>query len=90
MAITLIPAFAHTPNELDKYPCEISHFLDRVFDEFGLIVCGWSATWDGALRDAICRIPSRRFTTFWAVHGKFRDEAQRLIENRRAQVIPIE
>ena len=80
----------NTPNELDKYPCEINHFLDRVFDEFGLIVCGWSATWDGALRDAICRIPSRRFTTFWAVHRELRDEAQRLIENRRAQVIPIE
>ena len=80
----------NTPDELDKYPEEINRFLDRVFDEFGLIVCGWSATWDGALRDAICRIPSRRFTTFWAVHRKPSDEAQRLIENRRAKEIPIE
>ena len=48
------------------------------------------ATWDGALRDAIRRTPSRRFTTFWATQREPSDEAQRLIENRRAQVIPIE
>ena len=61
-----------------------------MFDEFGLIVCGWSASWDGALRDTIRRIPSRRFTTYWTTLGKASDEAQRLIENRRAEVIPIE
>ena len=80
----------NTPDELDEYPEEINRFLDRVFDEFGLLVCGWSATWDGALRDAIRRIPSRRFTTYWATRGEPSDEAQRLIENRRAQVIPID
>ncbi len=80
----------NTPDELDKYSEEINRFLDRVFDEFGLIVCGWSATWDGALRDAIRRTPARRFTTFWATQREPSDEAQRLINHRRAQVIPIE
>ena len=54
------------------------------------IVCGWSAKWDRALRTAIYRAPSRRFTTYWAVQGKPGDEAQRLIDHRKAQVIPIE
>ena len=80
----------NTPNELDEYPEEINRFLDRVFDEYGLIVCGWSATWDGALRDAIRRTPSRRFTTYWAARGEPNDEAQLLIENRRAEVVTIE
>ena len=80
----------NTPDELDKYPCEINRFLARVFDDYGLIVCGWSATWDGALGDAICRTPSRRFTTYWAAHGEPSDEARRLIENRRAEVVTIE
>ena len=80
----------NTPDELDEYPEEINRFLDRVFDEFGLIVCGWSATWDGALRDAIRRTPSRRFTTYWAARGEPNDEAQLLIENRRAEVVTIE
>ena len=80
----------NTPDELDEYPKEINRFLDRVFDEFGLIVCGWSAKWDGALRDAIRRTPCRRFTTFWATDQEPSDEAQHLIENRRAEVIYIE
>ena len=36
------------------------------------------------------RALSRRFTTYWAAHGQTKDEAQRLINHRRAQVIDIE
>ena len=57
----------NTPDELNRYPLEFDGLLDRILDEFGLIVCGWSAEWDGALREALCRAPSRRFTTYWAV-----------------------
>ncbi len=80
----------NTPAELDEYPKEFNELLDRIFDEFGLIVCGWSAEWDGALRSAFSRAQSRRFTTFWAVRGKPEDKAQRLIDLRGAQVIKIE
>ena len=79
----------NTPAELDQYPPVFDQLLDRIFDEFGLIVCGWSAEWDGALRSAMCRAPSRRFTTYWAVRGEPGDEAQRLIDHRGAQVISI-
>ncbi len=80
----------NTPSELEAYPEEFDRFLDRIFDEFGLIVCGWSATWDNALRQAIERCPSRRFTTYWAVRGEPSDEARRLITHRRAEVVSIE
>ncbi|MDE2999595.1 MAG: SIR2 family protein [Gemmatimonadota bacterium] len=80
----------NTPAELDEFPREFDELLDRIFDEFGLIVCGWSAEWDAALRSALSRAPSRRFTTFWAVRGKSEDKAQRLIDLRGAQVIKIE
>ena len=61
----------NTPAELDQYPPEFDKLLDRIFDEFGLIVCGWSAEWDGALRSALIRAKSsRRFTTYWAVRGE--------------------
>ena len=43
----------NTQAELDSYPDEVNRLLDRVFDEFGLVVCGWSATWDRALRQAL-------------------------------------
>ena len=80
----------NTRSELSEYPVELNQLLDRIFDEFGLVVCGWSADWDIALRDALLRAPSRRFTTYWAAYGKIKDEAQRLINHRRAQVIDIE
>src|SRR5208282_2547101 len=38
----------NTSSELGSYDQRIHTLLDRVFDEYGLIVCGWSATWDTA------------------------------------------
>ena len=80
----------NTQAELDSYPAEFNRLLHRVFDEFGLVVCGWSAGWDGALRKALYRGSSRRFTTYWAVHGTVEDEARRLIKHRKAETVPIE
>ena len=80
----------NTPSELEEYPDEINHVLEQVFDEFGLTVCGWSAAWDLALRDAMLRAESRRFTAYWAVHGQPSDNAQRLISHRHAEVIDID
>ena len=79
----------NTRAELDQYPPEFDKLLDRILDEFGLIICGWSAEWDGALRKAIFRVQSRRFTTYWAVRNAPTDEAQRLIDHRNAQMINI-
>lgn len=56
----------NTTEELATYPPELDKFLDRVFDEYGLIISGWSATWDTALRDALARCPTRRFATYWS------------------------
>ena len=80
----------NTPSELEAYPDELNRLLDQLFDEFGLVVCGWSADWDIALRDALYRASSRRFTTYWAVHGEASEAAQQLISQRRAQVIGVE
>lgn len=79
----------NTPAELAAYPTEFDQLMDRIFDEFGLVVCGWSAEWDEALRDALFRAPSRRFATYWAIRGEPGDEARRLIEHRGAQVVSI-
>lgn len=67
----------NTPTELEQYDERLNRLLDRVFDEFGLIVCGWSGEWDTALRAAIERCPSRRFTTYWAARKKTRRGGKR-------------
>lgn len=50
----------NTDEELAAYSDPMNALLDRIFDEHGLIVCGWSAEWDHALRAAITRTPNRR------------------------------
>ena len=80
----------NTDEELASYTDEHNQLLDRILDEFGLIVCGWSGDWDEALRSAILRTASRRFTTYWAQHGESTDISRSLIAHRDAQVISID
>ena len=79
----------NTPAELAVYPAELNVLLDRVFDEYGLIVCGWSADWDVALRAALSRAPSRRYNTYWASRGEPSAVATELIARRAGQLVPI-
>lgn len=79
----------NTEKELSKYSPSINQFLDRALDEFGLIVCGWSATWDKALSSAMFRRKNRRFTTYWALRGDPGIEAKSLIDHTRAVTVPI-
>jgi hypothetical protein len=80
----------NTDAELSRYPDAIRSLLNRVFDEFGLIVCGWSAEWDDALRDAILAAPSRRYPTWWATRSALKGQAADLARARDAREIPIE
>jgi len=68
----------NTTEELNTYPPELDGLLDRVFDEYGLIIAGWSATWDTALRDALARCPTRRFGTYWIDPYPLSDKADDL------------
>ena len=79
----------NTDVELSTYPPEYDRLLDRIMDEYGLIVCGWSGEWDHALRDAFLRAPNRRYPVFWAARGNPGTGAQELIQQRRARKIAI-
>jgi SIR2-like domain len=79
----------NTPKELASYDPRIDALLDRVFDEFGLVVCGWSAEWDAALRNALERCRSRRFCTYWTARSEPESAPKGLIGFRGAQVIRI-
>jgi len=79
----------NTEPELATYSAEMNALIDRIVDEHGLVVCGWSAEWDGALCAALARAPTRRFTTFWAVRGAPSARASDLISHRGAKVVKI-
>jgi len=77
------------PDELAGYDSRLNSLLDQVFDQFGLVTCGWSADWDVALRAAIERAPSRRFTTYWAARGAISATAQQLLDHRAGVQIAV-
>lgn len=79
----------NTEAELANYDPVMENYLDRVLDEFGLIICGWSGEWDPALRAAFERSPSRRYTTYWACNHPPGPKAANLISLRQAQVLTI-
>lgn len=79
----------NTPAELEQYDAVTNRFLDRVFDEFGLVVCGWSGDYDVALRAAIERCTTRRFSTFWTDVRPPGELARRLIDRRGGHFILI-
>jgi hypothetical protein len=81
------PTILNTDVELETYEPAVDRLLDQVFDEYGLIVCGWSAESDTALRRAIERSPTRRFTTFWSAFGDTNEPTENLIRLREAEVI---
>jgi hypothetical protein len=80
----------NTPDELAHYDPRTDGILDRIFDEYGLVVCGWSGEWDTALRAALARCESHRFTTYWTARGEPTQIAKELIDLRRAVVLEIE
>ncbi len=79
----------NTAEELDAYDPRIDRLLDQIFDEFGLVIVGWSSDWDPALRAALNRCKTHRFTTYWATRGALSDGARALVTQRRAQEVRI-
>lgn len=85
----LDPRILNTESELAAYDKRVDVLLDRVFDEYGLIICGWSAEWDIALPAALNCCPTRRFGTFWASRGKLGSSANQLVKQRAATQLTI-
>ncbi len=77
----------NTAEELASYPAAQKKLLAQVLDEYGLIVCGWSADWDTALVNAIENTRSRRYTMVWSAYGTIGEKAGDLIAQHDATVI---
>jgi hypothetical protein len=78
----------NTSEELAAYPDDLRKLLDRVLDEYGFLVVGWSGEYDTALASAISACPSRRYPTYWYRHQhQLTETAARLINKRQAAVV---
>ncbi|MCC8940231.1 hypothetical protein H8A99_28155 [Bradyrhizobium sp. Arg68] len=80
----------NTDQELSAYSPSMDALLDRIIDEHGVIISGWSGDWDAALRGAITRAPNRRYPLFFAARGKPSQIAADLVRHRAGRIITIE
>jgi NAD-dependent SIR2 family protein deacetylase len=71
-------AMLNTKSELAEYSESIDAFLDRIFFDYGLIMVGWSATYDPALRRAVSRNARRIYTPYWVEPGELSSVAEDL------------
>lgn len=62
--------------------------LDQVFDEYGLLISGWSADWDNALVAALEGAPNRRYPLYWDARSSKGENAQRLLHARAGITVP--
>ncbi|NEY18563.1 hypothetical protein G4D61_01085 [Bacillus ginsengihumi] len=80
--------FKNISDELENYSEPLTVLLKRVFDEYGLIISGWSAEWDTALRDTIKSVKGRRYSWYWhSFSNEVGEKAQEIIKFRDASVI---
>ncbi|MCZ4328122.1 SIR2 family protein [Brachybacterium paraconglomeratum] len=68
----------NTVEELGEYDPATQHLLERILQDYGLIVAGWSAVYDPVLRKAIAEHYSTRFTMTWIERSGAREEAAKL------------
>jgi SIR2-like domain len=80
--------FKNVTDELKSYSEPLTELLKRIFDEYGLIISGWSAEWDTALRDIIKSVKGRRYSWYWhSFTDEINEKAKELISFRDATVI---
>ncbi|PFZ89033.1 hypothetical protein COL78_28690 [Bacillus wiedmannii] len=80
--------FRNISEELASYSPKLEELLKDIFDEFGLIISGWSGEWDVAIKNIMTSVSSRRYSWYWHSYSdQLTNGAQDLISFRDAQVI---
>jgi NAD-dependent SIR2 family protein deacetylase len=79
----------NTDGELSEYETQINNLLDEIFDQYGLIISGWSGDWDPALRKALERRRNHRYSTYWTRIADLSLPANKLAKHLDASIITI-
>ncbi len=82
--------FRNTEDELDSYSAEMSEYLRRIFDDFGLITCGWSAQWDRGLVNIMRKSDNFRYASYFSYFGELPEGLRDIAQYRKGNTIPIE
>jgi NAD-dependent SIR2 family protein deacetylase len=77
----------NTAGEVTDYPQDLVSLLDQVFDEYGLVISGWSADWDRALVKAVAGLRSRRYPMYWDRVSSSGTNARNLLTQHHGAVV---
>jgi hypothetical protein len=80
--------FKNITDELERYSPDLYVLLQQIFDDYGIIISGWSAEWDTALRDTIKSVKGRRYSWYWHSFSEtINEKAEELINFRDANLV---
>ncbi len=82
--------FRNTTSELSSYPEDLKNFLSRIFEDYGLITCGWSASWDVWLVNVIKKSRLSRYNSFFSYIDNLKLDLEALANERKGETIKIE
>lgn len=81
--------FLNIESELTIYNKELTEYMRTIFENFGLITCGWSGTWDFALRELLASSNKFRFTNYFTYVNQCEETLKQLAVQRHATQLPI-
>lgn len=81
--------FLNIKSELEKYDEELEKLMNYVFENFGLITCGWSSKWDIALVNSLKSSNKFRFSNFYTHLNEPNQELVELSEFRKGYLLQI-
>lgn len=81
--------FRNTEKELSTYPDVLVDYLDSILKNFGIITCGWSATWDKALIKQLNVNANHRYSYFYTYMGEISKEVESLANSSKGETIQI-
>lgn len=81
--------FRNTASELSSYPERLKVFISRIFEDYGLITCGWSATWDTGLVSILESSPQSRYNSFFGYVSDPGDTLDALTKCRNGELLSI-
>lgn len=74
----------NTVSELSGYGPGMTALIERIISDYGLLVAGWSAEHDHALRDVVSAKYRSIYTMGWISPGELSPAAQGLVTNKKA------
>lgn len=81
--------FLNLKGELSNYDARFKPLLSEIFENFGLITCGWSAKWDIGLMEILKSCNKFRFTSYFTYRTEPSNELSSLAMFRQGHLLPI-